>query len=104
MSRLSRQRGKSGELAIAKFWGMVRNHFEASDLRGHPILSIECKVRSNPIMTLLRWMSQARMAAPQGKVPIVHFHVLGDRRENDLIIMKAKDLRDIVGRGEANGK
>lgn len=100
MSRTSRQRGKSGELAIAKFWGMKRNHFEASDLKGHGLISIECKVRSKPIISILKWMAQAVAAAPQLKVPVVHFHALGDRHDNDLCIIRAKDLRDLIGKGK----
>jgi hypothetical protein len=100
MGSKSRQRGKSNELATAKFWGMRRHHFEAEDLHGHPILSVECKTRQTAIKTLDHWVTQAALAAPGGKIPIVHFHVLGRDRTEDLVIIRATDLREIIGKGE----
>jgi hypothetical protein len=99
MSKLSRQRGKSGELAIAKFWGMRRNHFEAEDLTGHPTISVEAKVRKERIVTIDKWVAQADNACPLNRIPVVHFHVLGDDHSGDLVIMYAKELRDIIGTG-----
>lgn len=99
MGSKSRGRGKRGELAIGKFWCCKRNHFEADDLTGHPILSIECKVRQSPIKTISAWLAQAEAAKPDDKVAAVHFHVVGDQHSQDIIIMRATDLRDIVGKG-----
>ena len=99
MGSLSRQRGKRAELAVAKYWGCKRAHFESNDLHGHPCFTIEVKCRKAPIITLRMWMHQAENACEGGKVPMVQFHVLGDQHGDDLVIMKAKDLRDLVGEG-----
>ena len=99
MSSLSRMRGKRAELAVAKYWGMKRNHFEPSDLMGHPIIEIECKSRQKRIRSVYGYMVQAEIAAPADKVAMVQLHTLGDHHSQDLCIMRAEDLRDIIGRG-----
>ncbi len=103
MGKTSRQRGKNNELETARFWGMRRSHFEAHDLTGHPVISVECKARATAIATLVRWISQAINAAPTGKTPVAQFHAMGTRRSHDLVIMRATDLRDLIGVGEAGG-
>lgn len=100
MGSLSRQRGKRTELAVAKYWGCKRAHFESNDLHGHPCFTIEVKCRQEPIVSIRGWMHQAAQACEAGKAPMVQFHVLGDPISEDLVIMKAKDLRDLVGEGE----
>lgn len=99
MSSIGRMRGKRAELAIAKYWGMKRNHFEPSDLTGHPIVEIECKSRQKRIASIYEYMNQAEGATPKDKVAMVQVHILGDAHDTDLCIMRAKDLRDIIGRG-----
>jgi hypothetical protein len=99
MGSLSRQRGKRTELAVAKYWGCKRAHFESNDLHGHPCFTIEVKCRKTPIATLRSWMHQAINACEPGKAPMVQFHTLGDQIGDDLVIMRAKDLRDLVGKG-----
>lgn len=100
MGSKSRQRGKNHELACCRFWGMKRAHFEAHDLEGHPVLSVEAKSRQSDLKTVRTWIEQARAAAPKNRTPVVHFHVNGHRRGEDLVIMYANDLRDIVGKGD----
>lgn len=100
MGKKSRQRGTRNELAVAKFWGMKRNHFEADDLTGHGLISVEAKMRKGDMKTVRQWVEQAKAAAPNGKIPVVHFHALSQARTDDLIIMYATDLRDIIGEGE----
>lgn len=97
---LGRLRGKRNELASAKFWGMKRAHFERQDLHGHPIISVECKEREKGNREVKDWMTQARLAAPKGKVPIVHYHIHGEERSEDICFILATDLRDIIGKGE----
>lgn len=99
MSSIGRMRGKRAELAIAKYWGMKRNHFERSDLTGHPIVEIECKSRQKRIASVYKYMGQCVAACPEDKVPMVQLHILGDAHDDDLCFMRAKDLRDIIGRG-----
>jgi len=56
--RLSRNRGRQFEQAVARYMGGQRNHFESEDIR-HPVLSIECKHRKRHSRTLVKWMAQA---------------------------------------------
>lgn len=100
MSSIGRMRGKRAELAIAKYWGMKRNHFERSDLTGHPIVEIECKSRQKRIASVYGYMEQSVNACPDDKVPMVQVHILGDAHDNDLCIMRAKDLRELLGKGD----
>lgn len=99
MSRISRQRGKAAELSIARYWRGKRNHFEAEDVQ-HPLLSIECKARSRVSAMVVRWYSQARAACSDGKIACVQVHQLGGDYGNDLVIIRASDLRDLLGGGE----
>ncbi len=96
MGKLSRSRGKAAELAIAHFWRGKRNHFESEDIQ-HLILSIEVKARTAPPAMIGKWFSQAKAASPDGKVPMLQLHEMGADYADDLCIMRASDLRDLLG-------
>lgn len=96
MSRISRVRGKMTELAIAKLLGAKRNHFEREDL-SHSILSIECKHREQLPRTITKWMNQAVLAAPPGKLPTVVMHEAGRHHADDLVLMRLGDLLELGG-------
>jgi len=96
MSKISRTRGKNCELGVARFWNGKRNHFEAEDIQ-HPLLSIECKARTSPPAMIGRWYSQARAATPAGKIPVVQIHEMGAEYSDDLMLIRASDLRDLLG-------
>ena len=96
MGKISKQRGKAIELAIAKYMGCKRNHFEPEDLQ-HPLLSIECKHRKELSKTIKKWMAQAEAAAGTGKIPCVVMHEERQEYKNSLVIMRLKDLKDIIG-------
>jgi len=95
MAKISRTRGKNTELRVAKFWGGRRNHFEREDIH-HRLLSIEVKGRARIPATLRKWFTQAVGAAPDGKIPVVHIHEAGSDYTDDLCLIRASDLRDIV--------
>lgn len=96
----SRRRGKMVELSVAKIWGCKRAHFEANDLYGHPVVTIEVKGRTRDIVMPRQWLDQAVEAVENGKIPIVHFHWLQHSYDDDIVIMRAKDLRELIGKGE----
>lgn len=100
MAKLSRQRGVRGELAVAKYWGCRRAHFESNDLYGHPCFTFEVKSRQKPIATIAKWMAQAIAAAKGATAGAVVLHVLGERHDDDIVMIRAADLRDLVGKGE----
>ena len=100
MGKLSRNRGKNVELAIAReIPGASRNHFEAEDLR-HSILSIEVKHRKGMPKILLGWLSQCRSAAEDGKIPVLVVHEAQQKYEDAAVIMDVKSLRRLLERGE----
>ena len=88
---------KKNELSWKKI-GAHRNHFEAEDC-SHPLFSIECKHRSlqNYPKSLRDWYEQARMNAPEGKIPLLSIHLAGEIRANDLVIIKRSDFEDLMG-------
>ncbi len=94
--RLSRNRGRQFEQAVARYMGGKRNHFESEDIR-HPVLSIECKHRKRHSATLVKWMAQAEAAAEDGKVPVLVMHEERQEYGNSYVVMRLKDLRDLVG-------
>jgi hypothetical protein len=88
---------KKNELSWASI-GAKRNHFEAEDC-SHPIFSIECKQRTgkNYPKTLKAWFAQAQRNAPEGKIPLLAIHLTGERRTEDLVIMRRADFEDLFG-------
>jgi predicted RNase H-like nuclease (RuvC/YqgF family) len=88
------------ELAVAKIWGCKRAHFEANDLYGHPVVTIEVKGRTRDLVMPRQWVDQAVEAVEGDKIPVVHFHWINKAYDDDLVILKAKDLRKLIGTGE----
>ena len=99
MSKISRTRGKHAELAVARYLGVRRNHFEAEDLR-HPLLSIEVKHRAKLPQLVVKAMAQAEAVAEQGKIPVVVMHEAGQEYSKCLVLMRLDELVGLVGRGE----
>ena len=96
MGKISRTRGKNVELAVARYMGCRRNHFEREDL-SYPILSIEVKHRRAVAKMLVTAMAQAEAAAPDGKVPVVVLHEERQPYAEAFAMMRLRDLREIVG-------
>ena len=97
--KLSRNRGRQFEQAVARYMGAHRNHFEAEDIE-HSVLSIECKHRQRHSRMLVKWFAQCEAAAQDKKVPKVPVLVLHEERQeygNSYAVMRLKDLRDLVG-------
>lgn len=96
---ISQQRGKKAEQKIAVFWGGRRLSFQAADIE-HAYFSIEAKCRSRLPQTILNWYQQARRAAPRGKIPMVVLHELNARYEDDLVVLRAGDLKALLEPGD----
>jgi hypothetical protein len=47
--------------------------------------------------TLRDWYEQARVNAPEGKIPLLSIHLAGEIRANDLVIIKRSDFEDLMG-------
>lgn len=95
MSKISRERGKRYELQVAKYLETHRNHFEAEDVR-HPLLSVECKHRTNLPKSVTKWYKQAVAAAEPGKVPVVAMHEQYQLVEESLCVITLKDLKKLI--------
>jgi len=100
MGRISRTRGKRIELAIARYMGMKRNHYEEEDLRGHPVISVEVKHREKHSRLLVRWFAQAESAAEDGKTATLVLHEERQEYGDSYVVMRLRDLRAIIGTGE----
>ena len=91
MSKISRQRGKATELAIAKLIGGKRAHFEKHDL-DHPLLAPEVKHRRQGLRTLEKWLAQAEAAAPAERIPCLIVHAERQAFEESLVVMRLDRL------------
>ena len=94
-NRRNRNRGKRYEKVVAEFWGGKRVGILGSLDVDHTLFGIETKVRAKLPATIKSWYAQAvNNAGP--RVPLVQLHEFGTRFEEDLCIIKATDLREIV--------
>jgi len=97
MSR-QRQRGNAAERAVAKRLGGERvGHLGGEDV-SHSAFSIECKERASFPAWLTDAMAQAVRHCPEGKLPMVVLHALGERHDGDLVVIRLKDVEEWWGR------
>jgi len=94
--RKSKQRGKSFELAVAKFLGMKRAHFQRHDLEGHRLITVECKKREKLPKSIKDWYTQAAAAAQPGKTPVLVMGELGQRTGDALAVLTLADLEALL--------
>jgi len=90
--RKSKQRGKSFELAVAKYLGMKRAHFQRHDLEGHPLITVECKKREKLPKSVKDWYAQSVDAAEVGKIPVLVMGELGQHARDALVVLKLDDF------------
>ena len=76
--------------------------FGGEDIQ-HDVFSIECKER-NQALSVEKFVKQAETNTPDGKIPLVIFHKLNDKHENDLFIMRRKDIEKIMDIKSTEGK
>ena len=85
---------KAAEMAFAKRIGGTRGGAvgrEGPDVI-HPLLAPEVKERrGKPWVGLHKFMEQAERNAPEGKIPLVVLHTLGELHDQDLVVMRVRD-------------
>lgn len=64
----------------------------------HPLFSVETKLRKSLPAYLYDAMSQSCGAAQPGQLPIVVFHELGRRHDDDLVVIRLCDFEAWAGR------
>lgn len=92
----NRNRGKRLEKQVAKAWNAERIGITGGEDISHPIFSVECKER-NSRSSLHKFIEQAERNCPDGKIPIVVYHILHQQHGQDLIILRRKDFEDLNG-------
>lgn len=93
MQNRNRERSKRVERAIAKKVGGRRVGILGQEDISHEKFSIEVKLRKAFVAE--KWMRQAERNA-KGKVPLVIVHVTGKRHDNDYVIIKLKDFKEVL--------
>ncbi len=63
----------------------------------HDWLAIECKERKSLPAWMKAAMKQSVDAATDGLLPIVVWHVLGQRHDQDVVMMRLKDFEEWFG-------
>lgn len=97
IARQNRQRGKRDEKETAKAFEGKRIGVLGKEDVEHPLFSIESKSRKSFVAK--KWMEQAENNCPEGKIALVKCHVLNQKREKDLVIVKLKDFLKIIKKG-----
>lgn len=95
IARKNRRRGKRNEAALSKLTGMDRVGIFGGQDGKDETFSAEWKSRKRFIGT--GWMEQAVGNCPEGKIPLVVLHVTGQRRMNDLVMVRLSDWTDLYG-------
>jgi len=95
---------KKVEKNLTTWWGALglptkrqsRERFgeAVEDIAAGP-LSVEVKSRKQTPAYVQNWMDQA-VENSDGRIPVVHWHRDNARYDNDLIILRAQDLRKLV--------
>lgn len=93
MARRNRQRGKRNEKALAKLMNAERVGIFGKEDGRDEMFSMEWKSRKTFVGQ--KWMEQAVTNCPEGKIPLVTVHVTGQRRMNDLVMVRLCDWIDL---------
>ena len=80
---------KTTEAAVAWILGTKRDLI-------HPVLSINVKHRRQLPRFLIRSMAQAESGAPTDRIPCVVMHQESMHHEHNLVVLRLKDLRDLI--------
>ena len=96
MARKNRQRGKRNEKVLANLMGAERVGIFGGEDGRDEMFSIEMKSRK--MFVGQKWMDQAVTNCPEGKIPLVALHVMGQRRMSDLVMVRLSDWIDLHGK------
>ncbi len=93
IARKNRQRGKANEKALASILNAARvGIFGGEDLFKDKY-SIEAKSRKSFVAE--NWMLQSEKNC-KGRIPIVVVHITGKQHDNDLVMFRLKDCKNIL--------
>ncbi|MFQ5901692.1 MAG: hypothetical protein ACE5IH_09070 [Thermodesulfobacteriota bacterium] len=90
----NRQRGKDTEKAIAKLLNGRRIGVLGKEDIQKDNLSIEVKHRKAFVGS--KWLTQAIKNCKDGKIPVVIVHTHNSRHDNDCVIMRLKDWKELI--------
>jgi len=96
----NRNRGKRNEAALAKLLRGKRMGILGKDDLDLGMFSAEVKIMAEFPKRIANDMAQAERNAPDGKIPILIWHVGNQRREHDLVILRLGDWIDLHGEVE----
>jgi hypothetical protein len=96
VTKISKTRGRSFELAVAKYMGCQRAHYKAYDTEGHPVFTFECKKRKEHARTLIRWWLQTKNATEEGKLPALVMGEFNQLTKEALVVIRLKDLKKLL--------
>jgi hypothetical protein len=91
----NRDRGKATERATAQALNGKRVGIMGGEDVQAGLFSVECKSRARFVAQ--GWMEQAKRNCPPGRVPMVVAHIHGQRRANDLVMVRMSDWLDLYG-------
>lgn len=94
----NRKRGKRNEHALAKRLNGKRVGILGKEDITCGVFSIEAK--SYVRFAGAKVMEQAERNAPEGKTPLAIIHVKGQRRDNDLVMIRLKNWEEWYGKLE----
>ncbi len=94
IAKKNRQRGKRNEKVLSKLLGMDRVGIFGGEDAKDERFSAEFKSRKKFVG--MKWMEQTVKNCPEGKIPIVVVHVMNQRRQNDIVMIRLKDWVDII--------
>ena len=103
MTTKGRRRGYAAESAIANYLGGERIAGSGKRDVDGGWLSVECKSRQSPTKWLLDMIAQAVRLAKPGQLALGVVHFLGQRHDEDLVVIRLRDFREWFGdeKGEA---
>ena len=97
---IQRQRGNTAERAIAARLGGQRvGQYGGEDVTTS-VFSIEVKSRESVPKWLTHAIEQAEAHAPDGKLPLAVIHTLGQRHDDDLVVLRLSAFEEWFGETE----
>jgi hypothetical protein len=97
MTTKGRRRGYAAESAIAKYLDAERIAGSGKRDVDGGWLSVECKERSTVCGWLVNMVAQAVRLAKAGQLPVGVIHFLGQRHDDDLVVLRLADFREWFG-------
>lgn len=92
LARKNREKGKRNEKAISRLLKASRVGIFGGEDLAKDNFSIETKSRKTFVAE--KWMQQAEKNS-KGKIPVVIVHISGKSHENDLVLFRLKNLKEV---------